>query len=499
MIKDKKDPLESAVLREQILKQYPPIADKSKIKEIECRHAFYIPPSKEIREREYNPSDYHLVKEQVHLKDGTIVPNVRLIKDFKRPFYTTKLRFRDHKQKREKEKIEHLDKWESTQSTLYSNICQALGERNYRGDPKKIMASPYLYGTDMSSTAYLKEQYRRKWKDVNTYYSLAVFDIETSMHESLGLGSILMATLSFKNRVITAVRKDYVKGYADVINQIKEKANTYLKEYIEKRQIDLEVVLCDTEGEIIVEIMKRAHLWRPDWIGVWNINFDLPHAIKALEKDGIDPKDVFTDPLVPKDYRRFWYKEGIKIRTTNLGVVKNLAPYEQWHWVDAPASFQWIDNMAVYYLNRIAEQNEPSYKLDYLLDKHLGVRKLRFTETDQYTGPTWHKVMQSEYPLEYVVYNIFDCIGVEEFDEKVLDLCLTTPMAAGSTDMSRFNSQPQRLLTQVYWFLLGKGYIVGNGAGIQQEYDDMTIGLGGWICTMPAHLIKEKGLRCLKQ
>ena len=71
-------------------------------------------------------------------------------------------------------------------------------------------------------------------------------------------------------------------------------------------------------------------------------------------------------------------------------------------------------------------------------------------------------------------------------------------MAAGCTDFSKFNSQPQRLLTQIYWFLYERDMILGNGAGIQDDFDAMTIGLGGWICTLPAHLIKEKGLQCLK-
>lgn len=472
--------------------------EKEKIKGIECRFATYIPPSKEIKDSVYDPDDYHLVKEVIHTEDGKVYPNVRILKNFKCPFYTTKIRYRDHQQKREKEKLERLDKWESKQSQLVSEIARALGERNFRGDPRALMANPYLYGTDLSSTAFIKQQYRNRWPDVNTYYSVAVFDIETSMLDERG--SIIMATLSFKEKVITAVRSDFVKGYPNPEKAIKEKLNHYLGDYIKKRNIDWEVVIVDEEVDIIKRIFKRAHEWMPDFIAIWNINFDLPKVIEACQRADVDPKYIFSDPKVPKGYEFFRYRQGPSMRTTNLGVTKNLAPYEQWHWVDCPASFTFIDSMCVYYLNRIAEQNEPSYKLDYLLNKHLGVRKLKFEESNHLAenGPAWHKFIQSHYPLEYVAYNGFDCIGVEEFDEKVLDLCLTTPMAAGCTDFSKFNSQPQRLLTQIYWFLYERDMILGNGAGIQDDFDAMTIGLGGWICTLPAHLIKEKGLQCLK-
>lgn len=49
----------------------------------ECRFAVYIPPI------EYNGDDFHLVKEAVHYKDGTIKPNIRFIKNYKRDFYVT--------------------------------------------------------------------------------------------------------------------------------------------------------------------------------------------------------------------------------------------------------------------------------------------------------------------------------------------------------------------------------------------------------------------------
>lgn len=471
--------------------------NKEDVKGIECRFATYIPPSTDENGRSNN-DDFHLIKEQVHLKDGRVVPHVRFVKNFKMPVYTTKIRYRDHQQKREKEKIERLDKWETTRANMTNVIAKALtGETLFRGDPRKLMESPYLYGTDLSSTAYIKQRYLNTYKDFNSYYSVAVFDTETSMFDAQG--TILCATLSFKDKAISVVRKDFVSGIHDPVKRIHAVLNTYLGDYIKKRNINWEVLVVDEEIEIVQEIFKRAHEWRPDFIAGWNIDFDIQKCIDACERAKVDPKYIFSDPGTPKGYEFFKYKKGPVAKTSNKGITKKLAPYEQWHWVECPASFLFIDSMCVYYLNRIAEQNEPSYKLDYLLEKHLGVRKLKFKESNHLTenGPAWHKFMQSHYPMEYVAYNGFDCIGVEEFDEKVLDLCMTTPAAAGCTDFSRFNSQPQRLLTQVYWFLFERDYILGNGAGVKDDFDDMTIGLDGWICTLPAHLISEKGLRSL--
>jgi predicted GIY-YIG superfamily endonuclease len=52
------------------------------------------------KERCKDRPDMHYVKEKLTMPDGTIVKNLRKIKEFKRPFYVLKEHFRNYKQKK---------------------------------------------------------------------------------------------------------------------------------------------------------------------------------------------------------------------------------------------------------------------------------------------------------------------------------------------------------------------------------------------------------------
>lgn len=61
---------------------------------LECRFAVHIPT------RNYDVPDIHLIKEQVHYSDGSVKPNVKLLANFKRPFWITQKSKQNHEQKK---------------------------------------------------------------------------------------------------------------------------------------------------------------------------------------------------------------------------------------------------------------------------------------------------------------------------------------------------------------------------------------------------------------
>ena len=97
-------------------------------------------------------------------------------------------------------------------------------------------------------------------------------------------------------------------------------------------------------------------------------------------------------------------------------------------------------------------------------------------------GGEWHTYMQKHYPLEYIVYNIYDCIGVEMLDEKTKDLQLSMPMFAGTTDFANFNSLPRKSMNELHWFCRDLGRVPGSTASeMADELDADTAGVTGWI------------------
>jgi hypothetical protein len=483
---------------------------KDEIAGYECRFAVHIPPPP----GEHN--DYHLIKEVIHLKDGSRVPNIRIKENFKRSFYVTKKGFQNHKSKKEWEDIDKLNKFECTQSELQFAVAKALGATGKMDKwvptpmqvGKKGSRSPYLYGSDILSTAIIKRQYAEAFPTLNTPYSVACFDTETDMEN--GTGEIIMATLSFGSKVVTAVRRDFLNGVANAEERAREMFQRYLgnitdsdgnvTNLVESRKIDWELKIVDTEIEIITTCFKRAHEWKPDFVAIFNIDFDVPKMLDACKRAGVDPKDIFCDPCIPKAYRFFNYVQGPRQKKTAKGDITPLKPHEQWHTVFCPASFYFIDAMCVYKKIRNAEQEEPSYSLDALLNKHLGLRKLNFTVADGFVKADWHIFMQTQYKLEYVIYNVFDCVSMELLDEKTKDLSIAMPMQSGSSDFCNFKSQPRRTVDNLHFVCLMRDKVIGSTSDEMSDgFDGLTLGLDDWIVTLPAHLVMDNGLCIIEE
>lgn len=458
----------------------------------ECRFAVYIPPP------ERGMPDLHFIKEILHFEDGTTKPNTMMITDFQRPFYLTKKGCQNHEQKKEWEKKDNLIEGRSTQANLVDNVAKAMGAPYFKGNLRKLCKSPYIYGTDILSTAIIKKTYQDKYPILPTKYNVAVFDTETDVLH--GTGDVIMATITYKNVVHTAVVKSFLTGYADIQNRVDKLMEKYLGSYVEKRKLISKLVIVDTPLQAIRSCIDVAHEIKPDFLAIWNITFDIEKTMMACDKEGVNIADVFSDPSVPKAYRYFEFKKGPIQKVTASGLTTPIKPAAQWHTVICPSSFYVIDAMCVFKHVRIGQPDKQSYALDFILDDVLGVRKLKFEEANKYTKLQWHEFMQSTYPLEYIIYNRFDCISIEELDEKTNDMALTFPLFSGFSDFMNFKSQPRRTVDDLHYFCLNRGYVIGStGSDTATEMDSETVGLDGWISALPAHLVDDNGLKCIEE
>lgn len=459
------------------------------IKGFECRFSVYCPPP------EPGMPDYHFVKEVTHHTDGTVTRGLRGIRDYKRPFWVTKKGARNHKDKKEWEHLENLELYTSTQTNLIYNAARALGQPGYRGDLRTLANSPYLYGTDLLSTAAIKRSYQDKFPELLTPATNAVIDTETDMLH--GTEEIVMCTLTMKDKVFTVVKNSFLQGRTDVKNQLHGLLKLHLQEHVTQRGIQWEVVFVEREVDTVLLCLAKAHEWKPDFLSIWNMDFDIPKMLRALEKAGIDPAQVFSDPSVPKEYRHFRYKKGPSQKVTASGLVTPIKPAARWHTVYCPASFYVIDAMCAYRHIRTGSAEETSYSLDAILKKHGLDGKLNFDEAEGMTGADWHIFMQDKYPLEYIIYNVFDCVAMEILDEIINDLSVVLPMFSGCSDFENFKSQPRRLVDSLHYFCLQEKRMViaSTSKDMKVAFDSETIGLDEWIVTLPAHLVIDDGAR----
>lgn len=423
---------------------------------------------------------------------------MHLVKDFKRPFWVTRKGAQNHQQKKEWELHTNVMRNEATQTLLCEQAARMLGQPWFKGDLRMLNESPYLYGTDCTSTVIMKKMYQEKYPIQGTKYKVGTFDTETDVVN--GTEEIIMATFTCGQYVHTAVVKGFLEGMTDVQARVDEAMTRYLGELVEKRNLICTLEVVDNAIEAVKSCFKVAHEVKPDWPAIWNIDFDVNKILDACEKYGEDPKDIFSDPSVPEEYRYFRYKQGKKQKMTASGKMSPIKPAAQWHVLTAPASFTVIDAMCVYKQVRTGKPEEQSYSLDAILDKTLGLRKLAFAEADHVANIKikWHRLMQSTYKIEYIIYNRFDCIGMELVDEKTQDLALSMPMFSGASDFATFNSQPKRTIDRLHFYVQTKGLVMGSTSPeMRDEMDDETVELTGWIVTLPAELIQDNGLQVI--
>lgn len=456
---------------------------------IECKFVTYT------QDKE-GAHDLHVVKEVVHHPDGSTTPQIRLIKDFQRTFWITKPAHRNHKVKKEGESLEKVNAFKSTQCKLTQSVRAALGMPWSKDHLRELCSSPYIYGTDVDSTTLVKAAYRKKFGEKISPYTVSVFDVETDVLH--GTGQIVMATQSMKDKVVTRIQESFVKGYANPVERIKELADKYIGDILKARNITLDIQIVPDEISVVKQTIEVAHTWKPDFFVGWNVLFDIEKVLEACKRVGVDPADIFNDPAIPKEYKLFKVKEGVAKRISAGGVLHSFKPAQRWHTFYNPASFYILDAMGVYYYARQGEQDEPSYALDAILTKHLKRGKLKFTEADAYSKLAWHQFMQRNYPLEYVVYNLFDCIGIEMLDEKTQDLAISVNMFSGVSDFRKFNSQPKRKAEDLHFVYQEHGHVFAStGPDMSEEGDKEVVSVDGHVITLPSERIVDNGLQCI--
>lgn len=465
----------------------------------ECKHAVYMPGIP--RDHGAVPDDLIFVKEVVHLKDGRRLPTSRRLINYERPFWVTKPGYRKHKEKKEWEELSKLDKYTTTQAGLERAIKRALHLHTPERGLRRLARSPYLYGADITPTALVKRHYQDKWPTCRSENSVAVLDIETDVVH--GTDDPILVAITFKNKAIMAATKQFAGDIPNYVEVMREYFYKRLPDVADSRKIELEVVLCEGPLEAIQAAMAKAHEWQPDFLAVWNINFDIPRIIDTIKKYGGDVGDIFSDPSVPKQFRNVWYKEGPATKVAASGREEPLHWVDRWHTLYAPASFYVVDQAAVFRKMRVAKGREPSYALDYILQKHAKTQKLKCANADHLSGLDWHIYMQQFEKLEYGVYNLYDCISCEILDEQpdVGDLRSSISVQIRHSDYDKFPSQPRRTVDEMHFVCLNleEPHVIATTPDeLRTEFDDMTVSVKNWIVTLPAHMVVDNGLQVLR-
>lgn len=486
------------------------MSSPKKIKGIECKNIAYRSAV------DGTPNDMMLIKEVVHYADGTTEPRIQMVENYRRPFYLTKKHLRNHWEKRECEEFKNLERYETTDANMANAIQMALG-RSFP-DPRKrlrqVCDSPYVYYADFTAPMYLKSRYYKKYNGLApTLNKMAILDIETNEYERTK--EPLMCSILLDNKVHLSMTKKYFDEMVNECPNYKERIRTLLGRipFINNKtkkvtyrdlydEFDLDVIFYveDNFSKAFRSSMRTIHLELPDFLVIWNLDFDISKILAQLKRDKVSAESVFCHPDVPENYRKVRYAPDDGSRVTNNGTNKIKAPQDQWHVLECMASFYVVDAMSLYKKIRVANGNLPNYKLASILKTELGVGKLEIEQLPYAENLDWHVQMQKKYKAEYVAYNIMDDLLIKLLDDKTYDISSAISILSEYSPFSIFASLPKRLCASLTLYLEGLGFAIGtSGSKIKNDLDEEVISLKDWIVTLPAHATLDNGIKCISE
>lgn len=472
--------------------------DPNELVDVECKHVVYT--------KDNAGNDLLTIKEVYHLTGDRSITNVAHVENFKRTFYLTLPQYQNHKDKKEWEEERFLRKYSTTQANLTESIVRAQGYGR-PGQLRHLARSPFLYGCDIGTPALIKQRYQKQWPNGFRPNTIAVMDTETDM--LAGDDSIIVCSITMKDKALITVRSDFIKDVTDVRAAIHKHCSDRpgIAKILNDRKVKLDIRVFDNDTDMVVACIEELHIWRPDFVTFWNMDFDISRMLEALEIRGgftnEDLANLFSDPSVPPKYRKFNYKRDNPMKRKDDGSFENKANYDMWNVVETPASFFMICSMCTYRRIRLAAGKQASYGLEYTSQRHLKQGKL-YDQLENVTAKDgtaqWHIQMQRHQQVPYIVYNLFDDITVELLDEKTLDLNTQISILGKMSEYNIFHSNPRKTADDLHFFVQTLGHVVGSCSDKMVDDNDALLpGKDGLILTLPCHTMEDNGLCMLKE
>lgn len=446
-------------------------------------------------------TDAVIVSEIVDRADGTSSPELRIIKDPKVPFWITQQQHRNHTNKKEFEHVSKLDMFSVPYRTkdleMYARLFGKRPNFMGRNQRKELYESPFLYGANISIEALVAMRYKDELAKAGrtpTPFTSGFLDIEQSLVKAT-FKEIPIITFTAGNRVFVGVRRSFMveqRGSEFVkitLDDIKRDVATYLdpmvaelfathkglKKVRDQVPFQYEYYVGETAADIICWIWDRIHETKVSFVGVWNINFDLPEIIKALEDAGIDPVDVFTHP---------------KFRGTNYAKAeyhidkRDVAHFTQkWNILSAASHAMFTDSMSLYSYTRAIKGRESSYKLDDILNNFGLGGKLHFNDLPDMSNlqqDEWHRVMLVKHFSKYVVYGMWDTMALQVLEWHNRDLTAMRALV-DVTPVRNYPNQTIQITNTFYEEYRPQGWILGTGTNVETEVDDDLLTEGGAV------------------
>ncbi len=406
--------------------------------------------------------DAVLVKEKLLLKDGSTKPSYIVFKNPKRSFYITKKRYQNYRFKPEREPFDRLDKFTCHEYEKRQRLASIFDIRSNWPKNSQLYRSPYIYGADISIEALMKMKYMDNLNNTSVAPSYGFLDIETDIPTQ----EVILISYVSQGKAFCAIREPWMYKIDDKGNRIKvglEEITQYVKEslseHIEEHNYEIILSIQPTEIDCIIWMFRQIHKLQTDFIGIWNMDFDIPKIMTAIDKRSkYHPRDIMCDPKLDQELKYINYRQDRNKKAAHFTL--------KWHWLYSACTSQFVDSMGLFSQCRRTAGFRGSYTLDSVLHDFLGLRKLDIH------GEASHPVMQKKYFREYVAYNIFDSMSMDILERKNNDIA-AMHVLAGATPVSSFSRATAKATNETYHYWINRGYVL-SACSNEEAYNKLS-------------------------
>lgn len=337
---------------------------------------------------------------------------------------------------------------------------QCIEQQKYRA-LNNLFHYPYTFGSDLDIRDYYRCMWNIHYYHPETHAKLhkAYLDIETDVIDHIGIppkGTVPINAISVcdgkEKKMHTFLLRNGVKEnpliaeFEKNIDDFYKLCHTTFDE--EFPGFTYQIYMFDDERDMLVTLFKVIRMIDADFIGIWNMDYDVPNIMERAVYLGLDPVELMCDKEFAKDLLYYW-------EDTNTGI-----PIEKKSYFDISSRTIWTDMMKNYGKIRKGRGVLRSAKLNAIAKKEIESEKL------EYTGGYDKYLPYTDY-VKFVLYNIKDVLllcGIENKTED-MDNMYSRSIVNGSMFKSVF-SQTKFLKNRFYIECYKDGYICGNNANM---------------------------------
>lgn len=362
---------------------------------------------------------------------------IEIIDKPKIPIYFTRPEFRNHG-KRYMEPLSHLYRIDTLPSQIPSVIAHEIGPTGIKilqaskanrdkSQLRQLYQWPYSFGAD-----YPPELFYRIWWMENCHTTLSPYvkptfsDIEvdiidrtnSSIQDMVDTGTdpINIISIYFKHENDMHIflqipdgkmgppdlAKKQLEAYQQITTHWEEfsrKLHDMFDKTYGKIRYEFHWYKREDELKMLIDYFTLINIRRPDFVGFWNMSFDMPYMIKRIETLGANPMDIICDPHFPTKQLRFHKDERhFEIKESGDFLYSSTVPL-------------YICLMRNYAKHR-KQTLYQSYSLDAISEIELGEHKLHYADD----GMNIKNLAYLDYE-KFILYNIKDTLLTKQIDD----------------------------------------------------------------------------------